>query len=213
MPALSVFVVMGLAGLFILAGLAFFLRPRWFTAWLKGMVAFCLLAVGGALAVLALNLRYYHALDHLTPVATVTAAKLGPQRWQVIVATPNSKARNFVLKGDQWQIDARILQFDSVLRWIGLGPLYQLDRLSGRYLTLEQERSSPRSVYGLAQRSNLDLWKLEREVGLPFVKAKYGNSVFMPLKDGARYTLSLSLSGLVANPDNQIARKAVADWF
>ncbi len=212
-PSFSVYVVFALAAIFVVAGLAFFLRPRWFTAWLKGMLAFLLLALGGALAVLGLNLRYYHSLDHLTQVATVSASKLGNQHWRVVLTTPQAKPRSFVLNGDQWQIDARILQFDSVLRWIGLGPMYQLDRISGRYVTLEQERHAPRSVYSLATDSRLDIWKLDREVGLPFVSARYGNSVFMPLKDGARYTLNLSLSGLVATPDNGIARKAVADWF
>lgn len=209
----SVYLLLALGALFVLAGLAFFWRPRWIMAWLKGMLAFALLTAGVAVVLFALNLRNYQSLEQLTTVGTLRSVKLGPQQWQVTLNTAGQGVRNFKLAGDQWQVDARILQFDGLLRWLGLGPLYQLDRISGRYVALEQEQNSPRTVYGLSHQGTYDIWALDRKVGLPFVEARYGNSVFMPLKDGARYTLSLSLNGLVARPDNDVARKAVADWF
>lgn len=209
----SVYLLFGLAAVFVIAGLAFFWRPRWIMAWLKGMCAFALLALGVAIALFAFNLRNYQSLDQLTAIGTLRSVKLGPQKWQVTLNTAGQGARSFELAGDQWQVDARILQFDGLLRWLGLGPMYQLDRISGRYVALEQEQNAQRTVYGLGHTGGIDIWKLDREVGLPFVAARYGNSVFMPLKDGARYTISLSLNGLVAKPDNAIARKAVSDWF
>ena len=211
--AFPLWILLALAAALILGGLAFFIRPRWITAWLKGSFAVLLLAMGVSLTLFALNLRYYHNLDRLDGIATVESIQLAPQTWRVSLTRPGQKVQIFTLRGDQWQLDARILRFDGLLRWVGLRPMYQLDRLGGRYVTLEQERSEERTVYGLAQQGPVDVWAMDRRIGIPFVEARYGNAVFMPLKDGAQYAVKLGATGLVATPANAIARKAVTDWF
>lgn len=206
-------ILLGLAALATLGGLAFFLRPRWLMAWFKGMFAFGLIVVGILMALLALNLRYYQSLDQLTPVATLKSIQVGPQTWRVTVQANGSAPKSVTLKGDQWQLDARIIRFSGLLSWIGLKPVYQLDRLSGRYVTLEQARGAERTVFDLAHTGVVDIWSIDRKIGLPFVESRYGSATFMPLKDGATYRVQLSSTGLVAEPTNAIAQKAVNDWF
>lgn len=202
-----------IAALAILGGLAFFLRPRWLMAWFKGMFAIGLIVVGIFMVMLALNLRYYQSLDQLTPVANLKSVRVGPQSWRVTVQANGAAPKSFTLKGDQWQLDARIVRFSGFLSWIGLKPMYQLDRLSGRYVTLEQARDGERTVFDLSHTGWVDIWAIDRKIGLPFVEARYGSATFMPLKDGATYRVQLSSTGLVAEPTNDIARKAVDDWF
>lgn len=206
-------VLFGIAALAILGGLAFFLRPRWLMAWFKGMFAIGLIVVGLFMVMLALNLRYYQSLDQLTPVADLKSVQVGPQTWRVTVQADGAAPKSFTLKGDQWQLDARIVRFSGFLSWIGLKPMYQLDRLSGRYVTLEQAREGERTVFDLSHTGWVDIWAIDRKIGLPFVEARYGSATFMPLKDGATYRIQLSGTGLVAEPTNDIARKAVNDWF
>lgn len=134
------------------------------------------------------------------------------QLWQVTLELQGEPPQQLLVHGDQWQLDARIMRFAGPLRWLGMAPGYRLERLSGRYSLLEQERSLPRTVIGLHQSRWFDLWELDRKYNLPFVEAVYGNATFMPMYDGASYDVRLSSSGLLATPLNEAAREAVLHW-
>jgi len=116
------------------------------------------------------------------------------------------------VRGDQWQLDARIIRFAGPIRWLGIAPGYRMERLSGRYTSLENEQSMPRTVIGLSEQKWPDLWELDRQFNLPFVEGVYGNATFMPMRDGALFDVRLSASGLVATPKNEAARQAVQLW-
>ena len=199
-------------GLLMLLGLAFFIRPRWLLSWFKGTFALLLIAAGGYAAVLALDLRHYQSLDSLETIATIGVSKTGPQVWRVRLERNEQKPLDVVVRGDQWQIDARIIRFAGPLSWLGVKPAYRLERLSGRYVSLEQERSGNRTVYDLGQESWFDSWTMDQSYGLPF-EAVYGNATFMPLKDGAIFDVRLSSTGLVALPANKEAQSAMEQWF
>jgi hypothetical protein len=47
---------------------------------------------------------------------------------------------------------------------------------------------------------------------IPFADALYGSAVYVPMSEGAEYTVSVSASGLVVRPGNDTARKAVGGW-
>src|SRR5690606_22564180 len=105
--------------------------------------------------------------------------------------------------GDQWQLDARVIRWSVPALLAGLPPLYRLERLSGRYVNLDQEREAERTVHALDARAFPDLWTLKRPHPgwLPFVDADYGSAAYLPLLDGARYTITLNArGGLVARP-------------
>lgn len=200
-------------GVLALLGLAFFVRPRWFFSWLKGTFALFLIGAGAYVALLALDLRHYESLDSMQTIATVGVSKTGPQAWRVRLEREEQPPLEVVIRGDQWQVDARIIRMAGPLTWLGVRPAYRLDRLSGRYVSLEQERSGQRTVYPLGEDSWFDSWLLDQTYGLPFVEAVYGNATFMPLKDGAIFDVRLSSTGLVALPANPQAREAMEQWF
>ena len=198
--------------LLVIAGLLFFLRPRWFLGWLKGMAVFSLMLVGAYTLVIAINVSGYQSLEGMQTVATVSIQRQGEQRWHVRLQAPDQISVAQTLMGDQWQVDARIIRFSGPLRWLGVAPGYRLERLSGRYTSLEQERSAPRSVVALGDGAWPDLWELDRSFNMPFVDGVYGNATFMPMRDGAVFDVRLSASGLVAVPMNQQARDAIQLW-
>ena len=66
----------------------------------------------------------------------------------------------FVLSGDEWQLDARVLKWKGWANLFGLDAQYRLERVSGRYRDIEQERTGERTVYALAENPGLDLWKV-----------------------------------------------------
>ncbi|PAV26368.1 multidrug transporter [Tamilnaduibacter salinus] len=207
-------IVLGvLGGLLVLPGLWLFLRPNILLPWFRGSVALLIILVGGYTALLALDLRHYQTLSDLETVATIGMTKSGPQTWRVRVEQPEQDASTFMVRGDQWQVDARILHLKKPLSWLGIGPLYRLERISGRYARLDQARSAKRTVYGLSGGSWFDSWHLDREHGLPFLDALYGNATFMPMADGAVFDVRLSSTGLAALPANRRAGQAMDDWI
>lgn len=209
---LATMVIGALGAVLVIAGLLFFLRPRWLLGWLKGMAVFGVIVLGLYALAIAVNLSAYQSLEGMKTVATISTSQEGEQLWRVTLETADGTPTVRTLRGDQWQIDARIIRFAGPIRWLGVAPGYRLERLGGRYTSLEQERSAPRTVIGLSDATWPDLWELDRQFNLPFVEGVYGNATFMPMRDGAMFDVRLSASGLVAVPVNEEARAAVQLW-
>ncbi len=96
----------------------------------------------------------------------------------------------------------------------GFDTVYRLERLSGRYASIAQELSAPRTVHALGGEEPFDLWTVARRYNkyVPMVDALYGSAAYVPMAEGADYVVSVSASGLVVRPDNDAARKAVGGW-
>ncbi|WP_043316731.1 hypothetical protein [Microbulbifer sp. HZ11] len=191
------------------------LRGNWLMGFLRGSVGLLLL-VGALLIVLvALDVYSYRNLGDEHSVGTVSFERLGSQHYMVKFADEDGISQEFELYGDQWQLDARMLKWKGALARWGIEPAYRLDRLSGRYLTLQDERNKARSVYPLEQSSHgVDLWNFLREMNnrVPMVDAVYGSATFLPMQDGAVYEVRISHSGLLARPLNQQAESALNEW-
>lgn len=209
---LATIVLAATGAVLVIAGLLFFRHPGWLLTWLKGMAVFGVILAGLYVLVIAVNLSSYHSLVGMQTVATISTQRQADQIWQVTLNSDDGVSTVRTLQGDQWQIDVRIIRFSGPLRWLDIASGYRLERLSGRYTSLEQERSSPRTAITLSEPIWPDLWQWDREVNLPFVEAVDGNATFMPMRDGAVFDVKLSSSGLVSVPMNEQARAAVQFW-
>lgn len=190
-------------------------QRRLFTASLSGC---CGLALAlGALLVLsvALNIHTYQRLTFEEPLLTLTFSQQGPKHFRVSVDFLNTaRVDTYELHGDDWQLDARVLRWEAPLQILGKDPVYRLERLGGRYQSIEEEREKTRSVHSLTRPAGLDIWTLARDYQhwLPWLDAYYGSATYLPMRDGARYTVSMSQYGLIARPDNNSAKEAVFSW-
>ncbi|HEY5896439.1 MAG TPA: hypothetical protein VIV54_02685 [Burkholderiales bacterium] len=171
-----------------------------------------LLAIG--LAFTMLNLFTYVRLTHEQRAAAVTLRQLGERHYILTLQAPRVSPRHFELRGDEWQIDARVLKWRPIATLLGFDTAYRLERLSGRYSDIALERSAPRTVYALAPDSAIDVWSFVRRHHrhLPLADALYGAAAYVPMAEGAEYDVSVSASGLVVRPTNDAARKAVGGW-
>lgn len=171
-----------------------------------------LLAAGAALV--AMNLYTYARLTHEQEVARVSIRQLGERHYVVSVQPRKAPARHFQLRGDEWQIDARVLKWRPIGNLLGFDTVYRLERLSGRYGDITQERNAARTVYTLADDPGLDFWSLLRKHHeyVPLADALYGSAAYVPMAEGAEYAVTVSASGLVVRPGNDAARKAVGGW-
>ena len=89
-----------------------------------------------------------------------------------------------------------------------------MERISGRYRNLEQERKAHHTVHALSDDRGLDLWQWSRENQhrIPWVDAIYGNAAYMPLTNLAQFKINVSSSGLVIRAANPAAQKAIENW-
>jgi hypothetical protein len=172
-----------------------------------------LLLVTGA-GLVAANLFTYARLTHEQEAARVTSRQLGERHFAVSLQAKDAPPKHFELRGDEWQIDARVLKWRGAGNLLGLDTLYRLERLAGRYGDVASERAAPRTVHDLAEESGLDLWALTRRYQryVPLADAMYGSAAFVPMAEGAEYVVTVSATGLVVRPRNEAARKAVGGW-
>lgn len=167
-----------------------------------------------ALAGLGTGLLGYGRILADAPVARLSVQQLGPQQFMVELARADGGQQRYAVSGDQWQLDARVVRWTLPGTLIGLPPLYRLERLSGRYADIAQEREAPRSVHALDTRAFPDLWTLKRQHPgwLPFVDADYGSAAYLPLLDDAQYAVVLNArGGLVATPADAATRQRLED--
>ncbi len=166
------------------------------------------------------NLNTYNRLVYESDIAEVSIKQVAEQQFQIeFIDTAQSVVRidqkYFQLSGDEWRLDARIIKWKGWANIIGLDSYYQLERLSGRYSDIEQANSLLPSAYRLSgPQKGVSIWKLKQlmKSKLPFLDAYFGQSVYLPMKDGARYQLSITQSGLVVRPANEVANQALEGW-
>jgi hypothetical protein len=201
-------------GVLVLAG-KLLLKSSWFLGWLRGMIGLCLILGAIAISFGAADIYTYQQLSQEQIIANLSFDNVGPQQYRVLLIDQAGREQIHQLNGDLWQLDARILRWSNALSTLGFATGYRLDRLSGRFYSLEKEKNSKRTVYELGGGSNsFDVWRLLKDYvqSTSVVNASYGSATYLPMTDGALYSVSLSNSGLLARPLNDQAKTAVAEW-
>jgi hypothetical protein len=207
-----VFALVGILCLF--AAMRRFRRRRLLGGLLTGATGLVLLLLGAGAALIAANLLTYQRLSAEQPAAELQLTRTGDREFNAVLTYPGGEHANFALRGDEWQIDARVLKWRAFANLVGFDTLYRLERISGRYTRIEDERTQARSVYSLNPPQRIDPWDLVHRYHswVPWMDALYGSATFLPMADGALYEIKVSQSGLVARPLNQAAREAVGSW-
>ena len=192
------------------------LRRDWFMGWLKGTIGIILLLIAILFGLTALNINGYKALDQEVTVATISFDKIDKQLYKAnVVLQGSSVEMPFEIAGDLWQMDARIIKWKGPLAAVGGTPLYKLDRLQGRYYALEDERSKARSVFAISNPDiGFDLWSTFNDLShsFPWFDAEYGSATYLPMADGALFSVRLTFAGMIARPENDRAEMVVKEW-
>ncbi|HEU4602464.1 MAG TPA: hypothetical protein VFS24_10870 [Steroidobacteraceae bacterium] len=216
MPSNAVVIVIAIFGLLLLAlATQRLVRARFLAAGGSALAGLVLLGAAAVAFLITTNLHTYARLTHEEPVAEIVFEARGPQRFAAtLTQVPSGEMQTFVLAGDEWQLDARVLKWRGWATLLGLDAQYRLERVSGRYRDIDQERRAERTVYPLSENPGMDLWTLSTQYPrwLPFVDAVYGSATYLPMADGARYQVAITQSGLIARPLNQAATNAAGGW-
>jgi hypothetical protein len=170
--------------------------------------------LGGAGFLLFGSYVSYERLTGEQLVGVIEFSRSAPDEYTARLMIDGELDRLLPLRGDEWQLDARVITWQPPATILGMEPVYQLERLSGRYSDVDRERSEPRTVHALAEERPMDLWSLARNFPrlAPGVDAYYGTATYVPMADGARFRITLSRDALIARPVNDAARESVGNW-
>ncbi len=215
MTLTALIAVLGLAGLLMfIAAVRRFRRRRVVGGLFSGVTSLALFLLAASALLMGANLRTYQRLSAEQPAGELQISRTGAHQFNCVLTYPTGERADFSLSGDEWQIDARILKWQAIANLVGFDAAYRLERISGRYSNIEDERNLPRTVYPLNPPNRVDLWNLVHRyhAWVPWFDALYGSATYLPLGDGALYEIKVSQSGLIARPLNQAARDAVGSW-
>ena len=134
-------------------------------------------------------------------IAELWFEPLGPKRFRAHLATGAlCHFDSYEILGDQWQLDAGFVKWKGVGVLLGLPSLYRLERLTGRYASVDEQNRATKLSHNLAPRVLFDVFLAvhgNRFFGA-LVDAEFGSSVFMDINPGQRYRVYRTEDALIA---------------
>jgi len=185
------------------------------------------LAVGSPLALLglgvalvALNTQSFARLTHESDVADVHVKAVDPAKnlYRITIVRLDGPQQTIAcdLQGDEWVMDARVQKWKPWANVLGLDTTYTLDQATNKYFTAERGngrtitacdlRGPPPAVDQYVPNAWLS-WLAGRSYT---EQRRFGSAAYMPLADGATYRVTMTQSGMNAEPSNDAARGANA---
>jgi len=185
------------------------IKRRILVASLNGTAGFSLLTVSVTLVLIILNIHTYHRLTSENVLAVIEIGAMTDQGLPVSIDTGKMQ-KTYYINAQEWELDARFLKWKSWAYLLGAEPVVRLESLSER---------QPLGVNPVPHRYNLlGEYALLSDMGstlsewFGMVDTYYGSAVYMPAVAGSSYTVSATISGLIARADNKPARQAVVEW-
>jgi hypothetical protein len=186
-------------------------KRRMALAAVQGTAGLSLLSMGAILTLIFFNLHTYQSLTREIQVAQIEIGDRIPEGIPVKLQNRQGE-RVFLIQAPEWQLDARFLKWQPWAYLIGSEPMVRLETLSGRLSGMAGEKNAAR--FPLSSTNPL-LGDMASKVTdwSGMVDTYYGSSVYMPAVEGAVYSVSASVSGLLARAENRVAKQAVSRWM
>ena len=185
--------------LFMAAAFRSLLRARPLGLLVHTLTGLVLLMSGVAISLIGLGVHGYRALTHEQVAAHIRIEPLGAQHFRAHFTLPDGSRKAFELRGDALYVDAHVLKWKPVANLLGLHTAYELDRVSGRYVSLDQERTAERTVHSLRLDRPVDLFTLRERFGWlsGLLDTDYGSASFKAVNGASEMELRVSTTGLL----------------
>src|SRR5258708_5765307 len=146
-PLIAVFALVGI--LFLFGAVRLLRRRRVIGGVLNGATALVLILLSVCAALIAANLRTYQRLSYEQPAGELQFMRTGEREFNGVLTYPGGERASFALRGDEWQVAARVLKWHAFPTLVGFATAYRLERISGRYTRIEDERAPARTRFSL----------------------------------------------------------------
>jgi len=188
-----------LGAILVINGIGALMRAKPMGFALRTLAGLLLVSLGLLAGALAAGVHGYRALTREDVAARISVRPAGPQRFTASIRYPDGREASYEIAGDEIYVDAHILKWKPLAGMLGLHTAYELDRIAGRYRSLEQERGAPRTVHSLGRERVVDLFELRQRYAFlaPLLDAEYGSATFVPVTRPAELELRISTTGLL----------------
>jgi hypothetical protein len=195
-----------LAMLFALLGLIFLIitvvgvkKRKLFAPATSFVTALLMLSLSALFGTISIATQGYYALTREELAATVKVEPVGEQKFNARFLMPDGSVELFSLAGDQLYVDAHILKWKPLANIFGLHTSYELDRVAGRYASLNDETTKVHTVYSLSRDKPLDMFNLRQRFAMlnPLLDAEYGSATFINSNNAEEFRVLVSTTGLL----------------
>jgi hypothetical protein len=188
------------------------LKRRTLMASVNGMAGFSLLSAGTILVLILFNAHTYNRLTSETELVKVEIGSRSQQGISIKLKSSEGE-QLFFIDAAEWQLDARFLKWKAWAYLLGSEPLVRLETLSGRLSSVVSGAERLDSHKLLQNNPLLSDFGSKISNWLGMVDSYYGSSIYMPAVEGSVYTVSATVSGLIARAENNTAKEAVYRWM
>ena len=159
-----------------------------------------LFVVAGASLLLLSNLYTFHRLTDESPIAELRFVSIGQGEYRATIAYGDfCTPEHYILRGDQWRLDAMFLKWHAWANLLGMDAMYRIERLGGRYRDVGDENAAMPQSYALHGDSVIDLAGIlvGYEGRFSPVDTLYGSSVYDEMDPTFIYQVYRGQSGLL----------------
>ncbi len=190
---------------------------RWLAARRRSATGHALLAatsltLAASLWHLAGSLADYEPFGAQQPIAELMMEQTGTQRFRAtLTRLPGGRMQVLELAGREWRIEARTLEWQDGATYLGLRPLYQVERLATRDAQPAGAPEAVMAVFRLGAADAGDLWTRIHSGSRwsAFAEARRSDGPWSPLADGARFLVRLDAGEITVEPLNPPAAEAM----
>lgn len=207
-PAMS-----GLVGLVLcFAGLGKLLKLKAIGGLIRLVFGLTILGIASFATLSGLNLLTYKAFAFDQPVAEIQFASTNsPDTFIASLTYPDGQTEQFELRGDEWNLNARIVTFRSFSSQTGYDKVYRLERLYGRFRAVD--RSGETNGVKLSTDPGFAFFDYAIANGGRFgvQDEMYGSAVYNQLTDGLSFNVTMAQSGLIVRPSSDASEQNLND--
>ncbi|HEX7235931.1 MAG TPA: hypothetical protein VF405_03145 [Gammaproteobacteria bacterium] len=178
--------------------------PTWVWRFMRRAFKFSLgvvlLFAAFSVVLLTATIYTYHRLSGETLIAELRFDAAGDRQYVAHLRTGDRcEDRSFPLYGDQWRVDAEFLKWKYWALLLGLDSQYRLDRLEGRYRSVDEQNSKPNLAHALSERTAVDVVSLAESLGSWnfLLDATYGSSTYQDIDVGNVYYVFRTTTGII----------------
>ncbi len=203
-PLLIIAAFTGLISLYYLVSLLSQVKRVRVFASIRRLGSFLLFfMITSTISVIVIGTIGYQALVREESVARIVVSPLAEQRFNARLLFPDGSQQVFALKGDELLVDAYVLKWKPWTNILGLHTAYRLERVVGRYRSIEDESSKERTVFAISNKTGEGVaqWREDFKVLSFLLDVEHGSASFVNADEKKSYQLMITTDGLLIRPD------------
>jgi hypothetical protein len=185
--------------IFLILSMVSLKRRKLFGTAMNFVITLLMISLSVLFSTISIAVQGYQALTREELAAIVKVEPIRAQKFMARFTMPDGSEKVFSFAGDQLYIDAHILKWKPLANIFGLHTSYELDRVAGRYATLNDETTKVHTVYSLSKDRPLDMFDLRRRFAIlnPLLDVEYGSATFINTNSMEEFRVMVSTTGLL----------------